>query len=349
METAIPIALAPLASLQSTEASASQPASASCYRFTKDIGILAVIVTELKLSQVERQIFLTDVVEAAHDATLEEAPERFEIVGVNLAANIFALTVTDSFMREVFFQKAVTGVLIGRHQVNRLADGLAHEGVESDGVRVLNYLTDHVPLTADGSYHADFPAPLATTDVRLFVPMAVLVLAANESFINLDNTHKLAKIGIVHRSAKPHAHIPRCLVGTASDLPLNLKSADALLGIEHLPKNLEPSLERILGVLKDSSADDAEAVVFAWLAEPVKRARVEFVDGRVATLQATNDTVLPASFNQELLAGFVGWKGDHQFSERHHKQEYSRIGYESQQGYNRPGQGEVGWGLPDCL
>jgi hypothetical protein len=44
------------------EASASSDASASCYRFSEDVRVLAVVVTELKLVQVQRKVFLADVV-----------------------------------------------------------------------------------------------------------------------------------------------------------------------------------------------------------------------------------------------------------------------------------------------
>jgi hypothetical protein len=75
-----------------SEAPASQRTSASGprYRLAEDIGFTAVIVAELKLGQVERQILLADMMKATHDAALEETPERFQIVGVDFAANILA-------------------------------------------------------------------------------------------------------------------------------------------------------------------------------------------------------------------------------------------------------------------
>src|SRR5216683_2258727 len=53
------------------EAPASSDASASCYRLAENVGILAVIETELKLCEIERQIFLAYVVISADDSTLE--------------------------------------------------------------------------------------------------------------------------------------------------------------------------------------------------------------------------------------------------------------------------------------
>ena len=188
METAIPIALVLLASLQPTEASASQPASASCYCFTKDVGIPAVVVAELKFSQVEPQIFLTHMMKAAHNATLEERPERFEVVCVNLPANIFALAVVHSLVWKILFQEAITGVFVRRNQIDRFTDGLANECIQRDSIRTLDNLADDISLPANSSDDANFAALLATTDVSFFVPVAVLILTANEGFVHLNNT-----------------------------------------------------------------------------------------------------------------------------------------------------------------
>src|SRR5438046_2244567 len=72
------------------EASASSDASTSCYCRSEDVRILAVIVAKLKLSQIQRQIFLADMMKTSHHTALEQAPERFEIVCMDLTAYILA-------------------------------------------------------------------------------------------------------------------------------------------------------------------------------------------------------------------------------------------------------------------
>lgn len=49
--------------------------SAFCYDVPKDVRVLAVIVAIGELSQVQRQVVLTDLVIGADHATLEQAPE----------------------------------------------------------------------------------------------------------------------------------------------------------------------------------------------------------------------------------------------------------------------------------
>src|SRR5260370_38795697 len=47
------------------EASASSDASAFCYCCSENVGILAIIVARLEFSQVQRQILVADMMEAA--------------------------------------------------------------------------------------------------------------------------------------------------------------------------------------------------------------------------------------------------------------------------------------------
>ena len=64
IKTAIPIALAPvrwpLSSL--AETTTSDHVSASCYRRPEDVGVSAVVIAELKLSDVQRHVFGADLV-----------------------------------------------------------------------------------------------------------------------------------------------------------------------------------------------------------------------------------------------------------------------------------------------
>src|ERR1700722_13888570 len=83
--------------LSLAETVASDHVSADCYRRPEDIGVMAVVVPELKFSDVERQILLADFVVAANDPALEDAPKAFNRVGVHSADNVFTLGVLDHF------------------------------------------------------------------------------------------------------------------------------------------------------------------------------------------------------------------------------------------------------------
>ena len=55
-------------------------------RRSKNIAVEAIVISELKLRDVQRQIFAADLVITAHDAALEDAPEAFNRIGVDRAA-----------------------------------------------------------------------------------------------------------------------------------------------------------------------------------------------------------------------------------------------------------------------
>ena len=54
------------------------------------IGIIAIVIPKRKLIQIERQIILADPMIGADNATLQQAPEPFDIVGMDVPAHVFA-------------------------------------------------------------------------------------------------------------------------------------------------------------------------------------------------------------------------------------------------------------------
>src|ERR1700687_2621600 len=101
------------------EAPASSDASASCYRRSEDVGVLAVVMAELKLGEIQRQILLAYVVECPNYATLQERPERFDVVGVDLATHVLASRVRyGAVLVPQRFQIVISVMLVSRDQIN---------------------------------------------------------------------------------------------------------------------------------------------------------------------------------------------------------------------------------------
>src|SRR5208283_1140132 len=216
------------------EVPASEDASASCYELAKHIRVLAMIVTELKLREVQRKILRADIVVCPDHTTLEQRPERFHVVGVHVAANILASAMADGFVWEPYrVQMRVTTMLVRSHQINRATDGLTDETVKRNCVGILDHLASDVALPADGSDNANLARTDSTRYVALLVPVAILVLATNERFVDFNHAHQFLKVVILHRGANPMAHIPRGLFLLESHNPLNVQGANALLRIQH--------------------------------------------------------------------------------------------------------------------
>ena len=86
------------------------------YCLSENIAIQAIVVPELKLRDVQRQILRTDLVEASDDPALEDAPEPFNRVRVDRADNVLLLGVRDGAVLELTFQKPITVMFVCRDQ-----------------------------------------------------------------------------------------------------------------------------------------------------------------------------------------------------------------------------------------
>ena len=106
----IPIESACWRALACSEAHASYHASASgpLYCLAEYIGFATVVMTELELREIERQILLRDVVISANNSAFEQRPERLDIVRVNLATHILACIMGDDFVRKAKPQIPIT-------------------------------------------------------------------------------------------------------------------------------------------------------------------------------------------------------------------------------------------------
>ena len=120
-----------LAYWYAAEALASSDASASSYRLSEDIGILAVVMAKLKLVQIQRQIGFAYLVIRSNDSAFEQAPKAFNGIGVNHTTHVLTRAVANDFMRQsvrAFTEQAIAGVLIRGDKLDFLfVYGAAHE------------------------------------------------------------------------------------------------------------------------------------------------------------------------------------------------------------------------------
>jgi len=307
--------------LRSASALASVRALAACYGFSKDVGILAIVVAELKLSEVQRQVFFTDVVIRADDSALQQCPEAFDVVGMNFAAHVLMRLVVYGALREGLRELLIACAFIGSNQGYSVRYGLADKTAHGFNRSIFDYCASDIALSRDGSDNRDFVE--WATSALLLVCVAILVLTTDVSFVYFDNAHQLNKFRIAHRSAQPMRHVESSRI-RRSDLPLNLHRANALLRVEHAPKDLKPDAERILGILKDSSDKQRETVsvaraAFRIRAFPFPRQRNVVNRLRLPATWTTRLAVRPAMKKQVLAARILCREGRQQFSERHHE------------------------------
>jgi hypothetical protein len=87
-------------------------------RSSENIIIHPIVIAELEFRNVQRQVLMADLVEAAHDAALQERPKAVNGLGVNRAVDVLLFGMADDAMREGLAQLAIAGMLIGREQAD---------------------------------------------------------------------------------------------------------------------------------------------------------------------------------------------------------------------------------------
>ena len=326
-----PIELARWRRSQIAETFASVRVSASCYRLAEYVGFFPAIKPELKLCEIQRQIFFADVMVGSHDSTFQERPKVIQILGVNDAPHVFFGLVIDSFVRIASaLQAPKLSAFIGRDQFYLLSiDHFADETFSLVRADVLDHLTDYVAFARDRA--DDWNLAALTKAVRIALRLVHLAaLAADEGFINFDNPHQLPKLGVFHSGAEPHAHVPSSLILASSKHPVNLQGTDTFLGSEHQMENLEPHAERLFGFLENRPSFEREAirraiVLTALLTLPVPRMRFTRVYMIVAAAR-TFDASGPAPREQIRPARFLIGEHSLELGERHLRNQF-RLGF----------------------
>ena len=246
---------------QIAETFASVRVSAPSYRFAEYVGFVPVVEPELKLVQVQRQIFLADVMVRSDDAALEQRPERFNRVRVDIATDVLASRVPDKLVLAIVDVDGVVCAELIRYNQRRMSLGyLPNEASQRVRVRALDYLADHVTLASDCTNDCDFAGRRTARPLDAILAMAILVQAADKGLVHFDDPHQLAKLRVFHSSAQTHAHIPRGLVRAGSEHAMDLECADSLLARDHQVQNLEPHDERLLRFLEDGSGSERKTI-----------------------------------------------------------------------------------------
>jgi hypothetical protein len=285
------------------EAVASSCASASCYRHSENVWVVAVVIFELTFRDVERQIFGADLVIAADNRPLEDRPEAFNRLSVDRADNVFVGAVHDGLMR-IFAKALISNVFVGREQANFSRNGFAHETLHIDRRQRAKDASNDIAVTLDGADDGALESGLALAALAL---VHVFLFATNESFVHLDNSHQLAKFLVLQSSADAVADVPSRLVASETHMALHLHGADALFGTHHQVDDLKPVPQIDLRILKNGADKVREAISTALTAVrafPLKFHRFERIDVRRATARAV-DALRPAICDQVVVTSFL--------------------------------------------
>ncbi len=282
--------------------------SAARYSRTEDVRVLPIVVSELKLRDVERQIFATDFVIASHDATLEDRPKTFNRIGVDCSDNMLSGFVINNTVIVVVAKTIVRGIGVGAEQTYSVGDCFADKFLDCRLIRSENDASDDIALALDRADNWRFEGIVAApASAAALIPVAVFVFATDICFVHFNDATELLDI-FNKGGADLVAHEPCGFVGTEAHVTHDLQCANALLAGQHQMHDLEPIAERLVGVLEDCPGDMGEAIGSlrgAVVALPMPRIALQFRGVCAAT--GAFDTLGPATPDEIGAASlFVG-------------------------------------------
>lgn len=281
----------------------------SLNRRSENILVEPIVISELKLRDVQRHIFGTDLMITADNSAFEDRPETFNRVRMNGTDNVLMGAVHDRLVR-VFGQSFVSGIFIRREKADFVRDGFAHEWqvLLGDG---LQNASDNISFAADSANDRRLGFSHVVMAVTPFAVVFVRVLAADESFVHLDNAAKFLN-GLDESGADFVAHVQCGFVRAETHHALDLKGANSLLAGEHQVSDFEPVAQWLVRVLEDGPGDVREAITstldgLAFVALPLERHGLHLKDVDVAATWAIH-AIRPAPRAEINLAGLFIWE-----------------------------------------
>src|SRR5690348_11127333 len=167
-------------------------------RCSENVVVLAIVVAERELGNVERQVFRANFMECSHHAALEDRPEAFDGIRMNGAVDVLTASVIDGLVREAAARIAATdqtvcGPLIGADQRDATRHSFAHEVEQRNRVNGFDHASDDVAFAL---HRADYwrltgtDAAAAALAAAPLVFVLVLEVAADECLVNFNDAEQ---------------------------------------------------------------------------------------------------------------------------------------------------------------
>lgn len=293
--------------------------SASPNRFPKNVSVQAVIIPELELSDIQREIFGGNLVECADNAAFENRPEAFNGLGMNRATDVLSNVMVDSFVRELAIQMFVANQLIRAKQANLCRNAFANERFKRCGANVSNHSCHYVAFAAHGTRDNRLTGAASRTAAAALIPMAVLGETAHKSFIDFHNAHQLTKILVRQPRPDPVAHMPSGAIRAEAHRAVNLVCRNALFAGQHCVDDTKPHTKADIRILKHRADQNGKAIrdtLSAVHTLPFERHGLERKHVVRATARARHGhgPAMPAQIGH---TGFVRRKGLFPLRDRH--------------------------------
>lgn len=275
----------------------------------KNIGVVAVVVPELKFSDVQRQVFGAYLVIGADNTTLQDRPEALNRIRVDRPDNVLLRSVADHGMIIVIRpQMFEIRSIVGHQRRNTLINRAMHKAVDGAVIHARNHAGDEITLAAHSADYSGLARTSAASTAAALVPMLVAVFAANIRLIHLYDATK-AFFGLHKAHANAVAHVPSGFVRAEAHVAVNLPRAYSLFAGKHQVSDFEPIPQRRIRVLKNGARIDRETVALrrAFTALPMKLfVRRCIVQVAVIAARAFHAIRPTALYQVGFARGFIG-------------------------------------------
>ncbi len=200
---------------------------------TENVFVHPIVIAELKLRDVKREILLADLVEGSDHAAFQDRSKALNGLRMNRTDYVLTVGMVNRGVRVLFVEWPVADPLIGTKQTYLCGDGLAHKLGKSSCLDAGDDASDYISFAAHSADNRCLAGPnAASAPSAALVPMAIFGFAANKRLIDFDDTAKLVDV-IDKRGTNALAHIPSCFVGAEAHVAHDLERAHPLLAGQH--------------------------------------------------------------------------------------------------------------------
>lgn len=219
----------------------------------------AVVVAKRLFIQIPEQVerFHADV--CAVQATLQEAPEVFHSVGMDVSVDVFNGVVDDGVL--VVRLQSIVGQQFVTEDRRARFDVFTDRALKFFLCSRFNMHDANVAAAFHHTEHDLFAISAATFDLFRPLPLVhIASLLANERFIHFDTiatTAKLAAMLSLLGQSDPVKHKPSGLLGDSQG-SVNLTTRDAVFGVQDEPHCREPLIQTNWGVFENGSYFNGE-------------------------------------------------------------------------------------------
>jgi hypothetical protein len=257
---------------------------------------LPAIKSESHFVQVGSEMLRADTMPRSHDAALQETESGFDRIGMNVAVNVDAILVADSFVLRGRNSSSghcvwVSSELIRHDDINILAHVFADILRHGASLRIFGVKESQIAiaLTDANNYFFGF---LASVDAQPDF------LSADVGFVHLDSTAQHWLVYFPHRRTNAMAEIPSSFVADSKGT-LHLISGESLACFHKQNNSGEPSGQRKVRIVEHGSGSHGEVILTLGTIELF--IGLDPRDMRAVAPWAVN-TIWPTQSNQNLSA-----------------------------------------------